>query len=606
MNNQKWIVSLLLIFVFCHLLYADIIITHGPVVGRPGSKSMGIWARTNVPGSFRVSYGLEQDKPDMVSDPVVTMLERDNTGWILLQGLNPGTSYFYRVFTVDDSGRSDLSGSFRTLPEASVYKNMSSNPDGLFNFKFEFACGNQEKAEKIPVYQTMVDRIQKEVDFSILNGDWLYEMERGYQVVEWLKQVGKSPCEIPELMSIVPHIVGAWQNYKVYFDLCGPLRTWHRNVPSFFVFDDHEILDDSRGAGSIGHRTRIAVYRDIGVQAWYDYLGWSNPVGFGQKISFGLGNFTKNSNVMIDKTTDFSQINLEETSNLHIHWGDDIAWRHLKRYDGKGGVPNAGVYEINKVLDSHRLQFSPPAKETAQNAYSVGRLSYFNWRLANCEFFFLDTRSHRQMPITAEPDKPGQSILGDKQKVWLKEKMRTSKADFLIVVSSVNLLIPHIVDVEGGYGLDDWPGKQEDSWSGFPQERSEMIAFWKTLGKPVLVLTGDLHNSFVAKSGKNVWEFASGPHSSGNAKALSEGGRPANGPWEYRGEKFDIRWSTYQDYNDSYNQKVYCVVQVNNVVANKEKNKEIRWIAYPRPSVTVQFYDGLNGRLLYAESVLAE
>ena len=210
------------------------------------------------------------------------------------------------------------------------------------------------------------------------------------------------------------------------------------------------------------------------------------------------------------------------------------------------------------------------------------------------------------MPITAEPEKPGQSILGNRQKAWLKEQMRKSTADFLIVVSSVNLFIPHIVDAGSKGGPDDWPGKQEDSWSGFPRERSEMIAFWKTLDKPVLVLTGDLHNSFVAKSGKNLWEFASGPHSSGNARALSEGNRPANGLWEWRGETFDIRWSTYQELNNSYMQKVYCVVQVNNVIPTLGENDRTRWIAYPKPSITVQYYDGLTGKLLYAESVLDE
>jgi phosphodiesterase/alkaline phosphatase D-like protein len=606
MKIQRWVICLLLFQFSIPLLYAEVKITHGPVLGRPGNRSMGVWARTNVPASFRVKYGLDPDKLEMVSDPVVTTLEQDNTGWIRIEGLNPGTVYYYSIFTDDDGGRDELSGSFRTLPEASDYIDSSANPQGLFNFKFEFACGNREEPEKIPVYHTMVDRLRDDLDFAILNGDWLYEMKRGYTIEEWIKQVQQSPAEIPNFVKTVPHIVGAWENYKVYYDLCEPLRVWHRNVPSYYTFDDHEILDDSRGAGSIGHRTRIAVYRDIGVQAWYDYLGWSNPVVFDQDILFGMADFTKNSDVLIDKNADYSRINLDEATNLHVHWGDDYAWRHLKRYDGKGGVPNAGVYEIKKKLDSHRLKIYPPVKETAKNAYSIGRLSYFNWSLSNCEFFFLDTRSHRQMPVTAEPDKPGQTILGSQQKAWLKKKMSESKADFLFVVSSVNLLIPHIVDAGGKGGPDDWPGKQEDSWSGFPQERSEMIAFWKTLGRPVLVLTGDLHNSFVAKSGENLWEFASGPHSSGNARAKSEGDRPPNGTWEYRAERFDIRWSTYQELDNSYKQKVYCVVQVNNVIPTMGENGETRWIAYPQPSVTVQYYDGLNGKLLYAESVLSE
>jgi len=606
MKIRRWLFFVILFLLSFHLVYSQVKITHGPVLGNPGSRSMGVWARTNVPSSFRVKYGLNPDKLEMVTDPVLTILEQDNTGWIRIEGLIPRTVYYYSIFTDDDQGRDELSGSFRTLPESSAYLNASANPHGLFNFRFEFACGNREEPEKIPVYQTMVDRLRGELDFAILNGDWLYEMKRDYTIEEWIKQVQQSPSEIPDIVKIVPHIVGAWENYKYYYELCEPLRKWHRHVPSYYTFDDHEILDDSRGAGSIGHRSRIAVYRDIGVQAWYDYLGWSNPVIFNQDIIFGIADLTKNSDVIIDRNTDFSGINLDETSNLHVHWGDDYAWRHLKRYDGKGGVPNAGVYEIKKMLDSDQLKIYPPVKETAKNAYSIGRLNYFNWTLSNCEFFFLDTRSHRQMPITAEPDKPGQSMLGSKQKAWLKKKMSESKADFLFVVSSVNLLIPHIVDAGGKGGPDDWPGKQEDSWSGFPQERSEMIAYWKTLEKPVLVLTGDLHNSFVAKSGENLWEFASGPHSSGNARALSEGNRPANGPWEYRGETFDIRWSTYQELDNSYKQKVYCVVQVNNVIPTLGENEKIRWIAYPQPSVTVQYYDGLTGRLLYAESVLAK
>jgi phosphodiesterase/alkaline phosphatase D-like protein len=606
MKNLIWVLSILLFQLSTQLLYSEVKITHGPVLGRPGISSMGVWARTNVPSSFWVMYGTDPEKLEMISDSVATKLERDNTGWILIEGLRPGTVYYYAVYTSDDQGRDDLSGSFRTLPEASNYIDSSANPEGLFNYKFEFGCGNREEPEKIPVYQTMVDRLSDNLDFAILNGDWLYERKRGYTVEEWLKQVQQSSAEVPDLVQTVPHIVGVWENYKVYYDLCEPLRKWHRHVPSYYTFDDHEILDDSRGAGSIGHRSRIAVYRDIGVQAWYDYLGWSNPLVFDQEIIFGVGEFSADNDVFIDRKTDFSKINLDDASNLHIHWGDDYAWRHLKRNDGKGGVPNAGVYEINKQMDSHQLKIYPPPKETATNAYSIGRLSYFNWSLSNCEFFFIDTRSHRQMPITAEPDKPGQSMLGSKQKVWLKKKMRNSKADFLFVISSVNLFIPHIVDAGGKGGPDDWPGKQEDSWSGFPQERSEMIAFWKTLGKPVLILTGDLHNSFVAKSGENVWEFASGPHSSGNARAKSEGDRPANGPWEWRGEKFDIRWSTYQELDNSYKQKVYCVVQVNNVIPSFGENETIRWIAYPRPSVTVHYYDGLNGNLLYAESVLAK
>ena len=83
---------------------------------------------------------------------------------------------------------------------------------------------------------------------------------------------------MPPLIRYAPTIVGVWENYKVYLERGKNLAAWHREIPSFFTFDDHEILNDVWGAGSTGLRDRRAIFRDIGVEAWYDYLGWSNPV----------------------------------------------------------------------------------------------------------------------------------------------------------------------------------------------------------------------------------------------------------------------------------------------------------------------------------------
>jgi hypothetical protein len=84
-----------------------------------------------------------------------------------------------------------------------------------------------------------------------------------------------------------PTIVGVWENYKVYLERGNNLALWHRVVPSFFTLDDHEILDNVFGSGTAGFRHRRAVFRDIGVQGWYDYLAWSNPPLFRQDAYFG-------------------------------------------------------------------------------------------------------------------------------------------------------------------------------------------------------------------------------------------------------------------------------------------------------------------------------
>ena len=65
------------------------------------------------------------------------------------------------------------------------------NPDGLFNFSFEFACGNNQiprygLGPQLPTYQTMMKTgVAEDINFAILNGDWLYEIRRDYNAMQW-------------------------------------------------------------------------------------------------------------------------------------------------------------------------------------------------------------------------------------------------------------------------------------------------------------------------------------------------------------------------------------------------------------------------------------
>ena len=112
----------------------------------------------------------------------------------------------------------------------------------------------------------MLREIKDDINFAILNGDWLYETQREYTPAQWLQQVGQDSGIAPKLIKDAPAIVGVWQNYKHFMDRAPALEQWHSQVPSFFTYDDHEILNDIWGAGSPGLRDRRAVFRDIGVR----------------------------------------------------------------------------------------------------------------------------------------------------------------------------------------------------------------------------------------------------------------------------------------------------------------------------------------------------
>ncbi|GIW82067.1 MAG: hypothetical protein KatS3mg105_3874 [Gemmatales bacterium] len=584
----------------------EVRITHGPILGRLSSHGVGVWARTSKPGVFHVLYGTEPGKLDTLSPGVKTKLEDDNTGWVLLTGLQANTNYWYRIANADGKPIG-LGGSFKTLPDPKELIDPELNPRGLFNFRFEFACGNNQTPKQgggpdAPAFKTMLKHLHGKIDFAIQNGDWLYEDRREYSAKQWMKAQGIELEQAPSVIRYAPTIAGVWENYKIYLERGKNLSAWHRNIPSFFTFDDHEILNDVWGAGTVGLRDRRAVFRDIGVAAWYDYLGWSNPVPFKQGIFFGQAQLKKGSDILTDPKADFTKLNLKEASNLHVHWGGPTAGVNDNKLDGVGGDPNAGVYGIVKVLGKTRLQIEPAAKADGKANYSIGRRSYYRLRVSNCDFFVLDTRSHREMHDTRHPDKPGLSMIGKEQKQWLLDGMKDSDADFFFVVSSVNFMVPHV----GGGAIR--AENKDDAWTVFLDEREQLIKFWDGLGKPVFVLTGDLHNSFVIKITDRVWEFASGPHNSNNHWNTDEGNRPATGEFQYGPRKCLIRWSSYFRNDiprENLQHPFYCVVQINNVFNNPKKLGETRWVAFEKPQVIFQYYDGKTGDLRYAEAITA-
>ena len=138
----------------------------------------------------------------------------------------------------------------------------------------------------------MNDQLADKIDFAIMNGDWLYEELRETPPAAWIASHQLAADRVPKVVETMPTIVGVWENYKLYLSRGIPLSEWHQRVPSYFTFDDHELVNDLWGAGTAGRRHRRTVFRDIGTRAWYDYLGWANPVAHAAKIHFGRAKFT--------------------------------------------------------------------------------------------------------------------------------------------------------------------------------------------------------------------------------------------------------------------------------------------------------------------------
>jgi phosphodiesterase/alkaline phosphatase D-like protein len=571
-------------------------VTHGPLLGSQGETEVWVWGRTERAGSLRVRYGTNEATLDQLSPAVATIPDHDNTAWIHLTGLKSNTRYYYEL---DGGGPR---GTFKTHPAKGDFHHPHTNPRGLFNFSFAFgSCANQSTDLELPAYKVMNRQHAPKVLFSIMNGDWLYEEKRDYPVGEWRKQTGVGEAETPRIVKIAPSITGVWENYKLYLERGLPLAEWHRNVPGYFTTDDHEILNDVYGTGSAGVKSREAVFRDISLHAWYDYIAGSTPLATKQGLHFGEATIA--GDVLTDPQSDFTKLNRDEITNLHVHWGGQLAGLvpGQKARVGAGNA-NAGVYDIAAILDKNRVRLSPRPAQDGACSYSIGRQNYGKFRCGNAEVYLLDTRGLRDMHDMENPAKPGLYMLGKKQHDWLKASMAASDADFFFIASSVNLMIPHI----GAPGSKDPIAGKDDAWTAFTWEREELIQFWDSLNRPVIVMTGDLHNSWAVKVTDTVWEFAAGPHNSQNHPLVSEGGRPINGKFNSRGRDCDIRWSSFilSDVPGKLRHyPIYAIAQINNVYPNPDAEGKERWVAYPRPHLVIQYFNGFTGDLLYAEAV---
>ena len=254
----------------------------------------------------------------------------------------------------------------------------------------------------------------------------------------------------------------------------------------------------------------------------------------------------------------------------------------------------AAVYEIVKVLGPHKLRIKPEAKADGQSAYSIGRRCYGKFTVSNCDFFLLDTRSHRTLHNVDNPGNPQASMIGKRQLAWLKEGIRTSKSDFIFVVSSVNFMVPHV----GSGGGDDKQAaiKKDDTWTVFLKEREELIEFWDDLDKAVSYLpatsTTVLRSRSRTASGNSPVARTTPlttPH-----KDEEEGPQMGNSNTGPAPATSDGRAYAMADIPQASEPSPTTVVQVNTSSATPWSDGE-RWFAFPHPQVIFHFHDALTG-----------
>jgi hypothetical protein len=551
-------------------------LTHGPILGRPTATSVRVWVRTKEPMPFAVVCSprlhLSDDSPAAEGQ---TAAEADNTGWVDLVGLEPNTRYYYGV-AIDGrlaDTRMEIDHpwpSFRTLPDADSYRDETHNPQGLFNVRFAIGhCGSQDPRKSgghygsPPVFHHIFEEHRDDAMFLFTNGDYIYEELRDGT------------------------IDGYRNNYKLYLSRGRSMSTLFRYLPNLFTFDDHEMDRETGGFTEAGLKKGPWLGRDLPLRAWGEYAGWANYESpYRMPIRFGKAKVEASGDVLVDPEADFTELDLKRVSSLHVH----------------PKASNAGVYAPVEVLDAHRLRVQPAFEADETCPYSLGTHHFFDWRVGNCHFFALDCRSERTRYRLERQRDPAQAMLGPVQKEWLVEGVKQTDAQFVFVISSVPWVVPHT-----GYHVGRSLKPKGDTFVMFLHEREMLLDLFDSLDKPVLIISGDVHNSFSIQITDNVWEFLCGPLNSA-AHPIGTAGKPPFGGWyDSAGRRVKIKWVAgfpddvhYSRLHGTY----YAMVQVNNVFKSAlPEGVGYQWIAYDSPQAVVSFYDGYTGKLVYAEGI---
>jgi alkaline phosphatase D len=214
--------------------------THNVASGEPGPDCMLLWTRY-VPAigdnilRLEVEVALDADFARVVSGGSVrTGAFRDWTAKITVDGLKPGTVYWYR-FLAPDGTKSPV-GRTKTLPVGPVAKfglgvfSCSNLPYGQFN-----AYGHAA--------------IRSDLDLWLHTGDYIYEYG-ATSIRENAWAAGRTLEPATEILAIADYRL-RFGCYRADPDL----QRLHQMAPMVALWDDHESANDSWEGGAQNHQT---------------------------------------------------------------------------------------------------------------------------------------------------------------------------------------------------------------------------------------------------------------------------------------------------------------------------------------------------------------
>ena len=470
----------------------------------PQSDAVVIWTRVQGDSDavrLTAQIATDQSFDSVIAETDIAALpELDHTVRVLVTELEPDRFYYYRF--IDQDGGSSRTGRTRTAPVGKK---------GQLNIAV-FSCQDYEQGYFTAYRRLILDdaaaQPEDRIDFVMHVGDFIYESIRGPETIAEPDHNGNRLTLVNRDGSVrrcAPFPSGGrvtgrnwiapvdledyrWL-YKTY--LTDPdLQEARALYPFVQTWDDHELLNDYWQ--SYYREQSIAELKVASNQAWFEYVPAALSAG-GRDGGVSHARDFAPVDVTAAPAGDFDDCYLShEPNNLaainsmtiyrSLKWGDlaELFVIDGRSYRGPRGLPqellSIGRHPYPEAPVDPLLIRTLNAGRTANDGGPPDEIVYLGRTLPN-----------------PRKDSPMGSMLGERQKAWLKSGLGNSGARWKLMGLNVGLIRHGFDDSfrEGGHkdGLL-WT----DGWDGYPVERSEICSFIREQGiTNVLSLTGDRH-----------------------------------------------------------------------------------------------------------------